>query len=350
MESFERARDDQKRLKKKNWSRQNRVDEFDELFEGGGQKLLNADIQLCLLNERVFSKANSGELSDTNSNTNPGETSNATTPIVSSANSSPRKRSRSGVKILDFDALESLLLSLQTRLHSARAILDAASALLRSDALFFTDFAAVKDGLDQPSVSYYRNDDDQVELPGSAADSHFQNDDLGRFARGCSYTDDSKKFYCQRAHRFRFLADQDLTYFFPSSLKRKSLRDDLFYLKRTVRDFEDFLSELFGTETDDLILLVEQQKLLPAVALLAVIFLISPEELNDYRPISRLRCLRSCRKFGLAWTVQSILEQKRVRGEECVLVSIRGHENGQIGRGCRDFRIQQKMTMKKNML
>ena len=341
LECFERARDDQKRLKKKNWSRSGRPDEFEELFEAGGLQLLSTDLQLSRLNEQVFCKANQIALKTPSKSTEAtpkyAAKSESTPRVSSSTNSSPRKRPRSRIRILDFDALESLLLSLESKMRSARAVLDAAAHLLRSEALFADDFGALKDGGDQPSVNYYRDDDDMAALP-TPADAYFRNDELGRFARGNA--SENKKFYRQRAQRFRFLSSQDLCYFFPSGAKRKTLRDDLFQLKRTVREFEDFLQELFLTPPDDLFLVVEAQRLVPAMALLTVIYLISPEERNDYRSIGHLKCLRSSRKFGLQWTLRSILEQKGVEGEECVLVSIRGHGSESMMRACRDLRIE----------
>ncbi len=330
-ECFERAREDQKRLKKKNWSRLGRrSDEFDELFENGGQDLQSLDLSLCRLNEQIFNKANNLEEMPSQVQT--------CASFPTSNLSSPRKRPRRQVKILDFDALEALFFSLENRIRSARAVLDAANQLAHSEVLFATDFEALIGSSDQPSVNYYRDDDDQAELP-EVVDSYFRGDDLGRFARGLSYVDSSKKFYRQRAHRFRFLSKQPLTYFFPNGPKRYALREDLFYLKKKFYEFHAFLKDLFETPMEDLFLLVEKQKMIHAVALLAVVFLISPEEKNDFRPINRLGCLRSARKFGLSWTLQSILAQRGVSGEECSFVSIRGCCSEAMMRACKEFKI-----------
>lgn len=253
---------------------------------------------------------------------------------ITSAPSSPfRKRLRDRVKIFDFDALFAFLNTIAHKSDpnsAAEEVLSAAKWLYKSNALFYKDFSQLKSGGEQPYLLYYSADDNMASFPENVF-NFFDDDDLGRFARGRSFSDQSRKFYLERAQRCRFLATQPPAAFFPESKDRSKIRCALIGLKQKYRQFDEFLNELFAVKEDTQIFLICQERgFFESLALLIVLFLVSPEPVNDHRPVYLMDRLWSARKFGLNWTLDSILKLAKCERQDCELITLHSWESGPL--------------------
>lgn len=182
LELMERGREEQKQRKKKNWC-QLELDEFEELWKGAANNvLIERDFDIIKIDEGIDIKKDE-QVNNKRTKTEP----------ISSA-----RISEFSFTLVDFDCIEDLLVTLSKSKslpvsESAKFLLATADEIYRSELTFWTDLH----GFDQPNFDFYAEDDDQASLKNY----RFDLDDLGRFARGKSFRDETRKFYRERAYR-----------------------------------------------------------------------------------------------------------------------------------------------------
>lgn len=300
LEQMERLREEQKRRKKKDWYRPPEgTDEFEELWSSENGRIEEEDLELMKINEGNL-VLTVPEVKKVRLETPPPST--ATFPVFN-------------YEIVDFDCIEQVLISLTNSKASANSasaakfILKIAEDIYRSDDLmFYHDLRQ----FDQPHFTHYGQDDDLSSLKYY----NFSEDDLGRFVRGRSYQDHSRKFYRERAFRHRYISRKPFNLFFPNGATFRRLRDEVEYLDRNCDEFHFWISKSITKQGT---IFVSGKPLLKSFTLLLV--LSSVIEINTFE-ISN--SIWSHFKYGAEWTLKEILSRRP--GNPCYLTNARNSE------------------------
>lgn len=295
LEQMERARDDQKRRKKKNWCRFEQIDEFeaawnDENLEKG---LKERDLEIIRIDEGIFLIPKEPEIKRLRITPETQE--------FKSGRVTPPKfvdfSIESDITIVDFDCIENLLIGISRSnseiSNSAKFILNLSEDVFKSDLMFYLDLR----DFDQPFFMHYAEEDDLRPLKLY----NFESDDLGRFCRMKSFKDKSKKFYQERAFRHRYISWKPYNLFFTDSILKR-LKFEIENLDSKSKDFHFWLNEIISKKNT---IFVSGNPLLKAFSLLLVL---SRKIEIPTRQISN--SIWSSAKFGTEWTLNEILKKK----------------------------------------
>lgn len=279
LEQMERARDDQKRRKRADWCRLERKgNEFEEAWEDETYStgLTRRDLEIMKIDEGL-----------------PLEPPESKRTRIAPELDNNRLID---MTIVDFDCIEELLYSLTrsestTTRTAAEFLLSSAEKLYKSDLMFYID---LKD-FDQPNFMYYAEDDNLCALKTY----EFADDDLGRFVRGKSYCDQSKKFYRERAFRHRYVSRKPYQMFFTES-RLEQLRDEFVFLDRNCNEFHFWMTRSVAKKGS---VIISSGPLLKAFSLLLVLSRTATISTKDIS-----RTIWSHAKNGPEWTLKEIVK------------------------------------------
>lgn len=299
LEQMERAREEQKRRKKKEWCRLEQVNEFDEWWEDEDfQKgLKEIDLENMKIDEGISIVVKGPEIKRTRITPEIQEmrSGQATTPTPAQLKLEITTEP-AVFTIVDFDCIENLLFyisrSNSESSNSAKFILNVAEDIYKSDLMFYIDLR----DFDQPFFMYYAEEDDLRQLRSY----NFEADDLGRFCRSKSFIDKSRKFYRERAFRHRYISWKPYNLFFTDSILKR-LREEMEFLEKRSKEFHFWITEIFSKRN---LIFVSGNSLLKAFALLLVLSRtveMSTKEIAD--------SIWSHSKFGVEWTLMEILKK-----------------------------------------
>ena len=295
LEQMERAREDQKRRKKKEWFCEEGTDEFEGIWNSFEQeqesKLLSeSDLELMRRIEGIGMP--------------PAPIPEAKRLRVDTSTSSlgPPKtlQNVSNYEIVDFDCIENVLISLtlsrtasSSISNAAKFILNAAGDIYKSDLMFYYDLKE----FDQPNFLYYKQEDDYSALKYYK----FGEDDLGNYSRNRTFQDRSRKFYKERAFRFRYISRKPYNLFFSNDALLSRLRAEIEYVKVNCDEFNYLISRSLSKMGT---IFVTGNVLLKSFALLLV--LSRTVEMSTYEISTSIW---SHSKYGTAWTLMEILKK-----------------------------------------
>jgi hypothetical protein len=274
LEMMEKAREEQKRRKKRDWCRlESNLGEFEEFWGNDEIKLNESDLKRLSL---VCPDEGKKE---------------EVVTVVGSCEASLEV-------IVDFDCIERLLVRLsrfstsESISRSASYILKSAAEVYRSELLFYSDLKE----FDQPFFTYYEGEDDGISLK----QHDFSHDDLGRYSRNRSYQDRTRKFYRERAYRHRRICEGEYRDFFKENTL-KNLRADLEYLDANCSDFHFWMKRAISRRG---VLMISSNPLMEAFSLFLVL-----SRLVDVSVREISRGIWSSSKYGAEWSLSYILKR-----------------------------------------
>ena len=298
LEQMERAREEQKRRKKKDWCRLEQINEFDEIWEDEkfGKGLKEIDLENMRIDEGIFivkePEIKKLRITPETREMRSGQVVTPTPPPLPQF----KPEINDLFTIVDFDCIENLLIyisrSNSESSNSAKFILNVAEDAYQSNLMFYLDLR----DFDQPFFMYYAQEDDLRPLKSY----NFEADDLGRFCRMKTFSDNSRKFYRERAFRHRYISWKPYNLFFTDSILKR-LRDEMEFLEKKSKEFHFWITEIFSKRN---IIFVSGNPLLKAFALLLVL---SRRVEMTTKEISN--SIWSHSKFGVQWTLTEILKR-----------------------------------------
>lgn len=301
LEQMERAREEQKRRKKKDWCRLEQINEFEEIWEDEKfvKGLNETDLENMRIDEGILMvkepEIKKLRLTPETQEMRIGQVT-PTPPQVKPEIVADEIKINDLFTIVDFDCIENLLIyisrSNSESSNSAKFILNVAEDAYKSDLLFYLDLR----DFDQPFFMYYAQEDDLRPLKSYS----FEADDLGRFRRMKTFSDKSRKFYRERAFRHRYISWKPYNLFFTDSILKR-LREEMEFLGKKSKQFNFWIKEIFSKRN---IIFVSGNPLLKVFALLLVL---SRNVEMTTKEISN--SIWSYSKFGIQWTLAEILKR-----------------------------------------
>lgn len=315
LEQMERAREDQKRRKKKDWCRLDCENEFEEAWRNlrSEDGITDDDLELMRIDEGI-GPVMEPEIKKARTNTiqHSGSQSNLRFHPKSRPQSQIRPHSESHPQlaadvqipryyhIVDFDCIENLLISLKRSKsvsiqisNAAKIILDIADDIYKSDFMFYSDLK----NFDQPCFSYYKDDDDLSSLKQYS----FKDDDLGRFSRSKHLNDRNLKFYRERAYRHRYISWKPYNLFFSGEADLKRIWSEIEYLDKNCDEFHFWMSRAICKRGS---IFVSGNPLLKSFSLLLVL-----SRMVEWNSSEISNSIWSHLKYGTGWTLTEITKR-----------------------------------------
>ena len=150
---------------------------------------------------------------------------------------------------------------------------------------------------DQPFFLYYNQDDDLSSLKSY----NFEEDDLGRYVRNKSFKDRSRKFYRERAFRYRYISKKPYNLFFNDHTLRK-LREEVENLDKNCEEFHFWMTRAISKRGS---IFISKNPLLKSFALLLLL-----SRTVEMSTIEISYSIWSYAKNGPAWTLKEISSSK----------------------------------------
>lgn len=317
LEQMERARDDQKRRKKKDWCRLERKgNEFDEAWDDETLKtgLKERDMEIMRIDEGIV-PVKEPEIKRLRITPDTQE-------AARNGRITPQFHLEHEFVVVDFDCVESLLISISRSnsdlANSSKFVLNVADEIYKSDLLFYKELRY----FDQPSFMYYAQEDDLKPLKFY----DFDDDDLGRFYRMKSFKDHSRKFYRERAYRHRYISWKPYNLFFTDLGTFRQLRFEIENLDKKCTEFHVLMGEIFAKRET---ILISGNPLLKAFSLLLVI---SRTIERSTKELSNM--IWSHSKYGTEWTLKEALNRS---GNPLFLT---GQRNSKLATEAERFRLK----------